>query len=318
MDEVSQLAAFLKKDVRMDLKVSALSYVLGLTASPDGLECILKHRKVILPAILELTEDDLEAVENDSYLSLVNIAADTTLARELISLHVIPKLLGVILNLKCGNHVVMVISNLTQSSEGSKTVLDVLQDENSTINLHQLINVFCTNRAAKFHYMATVFSNISQLLSGRKLFLDRQQCLLQRLLPFIHYQDSLIRRGGIVGLVRNLCFETAGSEEISEDEMEGLPEDLQYLGDDKKREEDPDIRKMLIESVMQLCSTREGRLYIKKKHTYIIMRELHKWEKDTEVSTICHKCIDILIADEPESGMHNLQEVKLPEKFKAQ
>ena len=208
MDEVSQLAAFLKKDVRMDLKVSALSYVLGLTASPDGLECILKHRKVILPAILELTEDDLEAVENDSYLSLVNIAADTTLARELISLHVIPKLLGVILNLKCGNHVVMVISNLTQSSEGSKTVLDVLQDENSTINLHQLINVFCTNRAAKFHYMATVFSNISQLLSGRKLFLDRQQCLLQRLLPFIHYQDSLIRRGGIVGLVRNLCFET--------------------------------------------------------------------------------------------------------------
>jgi len=44
----------------------------------------------------------------------------------------------------------------------------------------------------------------------------------------------------------------AGPEELSE-EMEGLPEDLQYLGDDKTRESDPDIRKMLIESVMQVC-----------------------------------------------------------------
>ena len=207
MDEVLQLVSFLKKDVRVDLKVSALSYVLGLTGSPDGLECIFKHKKIILPALLDLTEDDLEAIANDSYLSLVNIAADSTLARELVALHVIPKLLDNIL-INCGDHMVMVLSNLTQSSEGSKAVLDVLQDENSKIKLHQLIGVFCTSKTAKFHYLATVFSNISQLTSGRKLFLDRQQCVLQRLLPFVHFHDSVIRRGGIVGLVRNLCFET--------------------------------------------------------------------------------------------------------------
>jgi len=67
-----------------------------------------------------------------------------------------------------------------------------------------------------------------------------------------------------------------------------------------------------------LCSTKEGRLYIKKKQAYVIMRELHKWEKDAEVSAICHKCIDMLIADEPEPGMHNLHEVKLPENFTSQ
>jgi len=208
MDEVSQLAMFLKKDVRVDLKVSALSFVLGLTGSSDGLECIFKYKKIILPALLELTEDDLEVIANDSYLSLVNIAADFTLARELISMHVIPKLLGIIVDVKCGDHVVMMISNLTRLSDGSKAVMNMLQDENSKVQLYQLVGIFCTNKAPKFHYLATVFSNISQLPIGRKLFLDRQQSLLQRLLPFIHYQDSLIRRGGIVGLVRNLCFET--------------------------------------------------------------------------------------------------------------
>ena len=58
--------------------------------------------------------------------------------------------------------------------------------------------------------------------------------------------------GGDVDILPYLLLPLAGPEELSEDEMEGLPEDLQYLGDDKMREDDPDIRKMLIESVMQV------------------------------------------------------------------
>jgi len=58
--------------------------------------------------------------------------------------------------------------------------------------------------------------------------------------------------GDDVDILPFLLLPLAGPEEMSEDEMEGLPEDLQYLGDDKKREEDPDIRKMLIESIMQV------------------------------------------------------------------
>jgi len=208
MDEVEQLASFLKKGVRVDLKVPALTYVLGLTGSSNGLDCIYTYKEILLPALVELTEDELDAIANDSYLTLVNMAADSRLARELVLLHVTPKLLTLLLEPKCSDHVTMILSNLTRSNEGSKAVLDVLQSDNSTVQLHQLIGLFCTNKTAKFHYLATVFSNVSQLPSGRKLFLDPQQCVLQRLLPFINYQDSLVRRGGIVGLVRNLCFET--------------------------------------------------------------------------------------------------------------
>lgn len=208
MDEVNQLASFLKKDARVDLKVSALTYVLGLTGSSDGLDCIHAHKEILLPALLELTEDELDPIANDSYLALVNIAANSRLARELVLLHVIPQLLTLLLDPKCTDHVTMILSNLTRGNEGSKAVLDVLQKDNSAVKLHQLVGLFCTNKTTKFHYLATVFSNISQLPSGRRLFLDPQQCILQRLLPYIHYQDSLVCRGGIVGLVRNLCFET--------------------------------------------------------------------------------------------------------------
>ena len=58
--------------------------------------------------------------------------------------------------------------------------------------------------------------------------------------------------GSDVDILPFLLLPLAGPEELSEEEMEGLPEDLQYLRDDKKREDDPDIRKMLIESVMQV------------------------------------------------------------------
>ncbi|OPJ77589.1 maestro heat-like repeat-containing protein family member 1-like [Patagioenas fasciata monilis] len=94
---------------------------------------------------------------------------------------------------------------------------------------------------------------------------------VQRLLPFTQYGDSAVHRRGIVGALRNCCFEhedhewllseevdilpflllpLAGPEELPEDEMERLPPELQYLPQDKRREEEPDIRKMLLESIM--------------------------------------------------------------------
>ena len=51
--------------------------------------------------------------------------------------------------------------------------------------------------------------------------------------------------------------------------------------------------------------------------TYLIIRELHKWEKDAKVSTACENLVHILIADEPEPGMENLHELEVPKEFAA-
>ena len=66
---------------------------------------------------------------------------------------------------------------------------------------------------------------------------------------------------------------------------------------------------------MQLCSTKFGRQYLREKQTYLIMRELHKWEKDPLALAACENLIGILIAEEPEPGMENLHDVQLPEGF---
>lgn len=44
----------------------------------------------------------------------------------------------------------------------------------------------------------------------------------------------------------------AGSEEFDEEDNEKLPLDLQYLSDDKKREGDAVIRKILVEALFQV------------------------------------------------------------------
>ena len=60
--------------------------------------------------------------------------------------------------------------------------------------------------------------------------------------------------GEEVDVLPFLLLPLAGPEQFEVEEMERLPEDLQFLPDDKQRELDPDIRKMLIDAVMKVCS----------------------------------------------------------------
>jgi len=58
-----------------------------------------------------------------------------------------------------------------------------------------------------------------------------------------------------VDLLPSLLLPLAGPEHFGEQEMERFPVDLQFLPDDKQREPDPDIRRMLIEALMKVCIT---------------------------------------------------------------
>lgn len=55
------------------------------------------------------------------------------------------------------------------------------------------------------------------------------------------------------------CCLLAGPEEFSESDNDKLPVDLQYLGDDKERETDSEIRLMLVECLMMVRPEKNGR-----------------------------------------------------------
>ncbi|NXE03203.1 HGH1 protein, partial [Chaetorhynchus papuensis] len=65
----------------------------------------------------------------------------------------------------------------------------------------------------------------------------------------------------------------------------------------------------------QLAATKPGRLRLRSRGSYLVLRELHAWERDPEVLSACQKLIQVLIGDEPEEGMENLLEVTIPEEL---
>lgn len=88
------------------------------------------------------------------------------------------------------------------------------------------------------------------------------------------------------------------------------------MGPDKRREQDPDIRRMLLDALTQLCATRKARDFLRSNGTYEILRELHKWENTDEGDKLCliacENVVDILIRTEEEIGEENLKTLDIP------
>lgn len=340
-DRLDELLAFLRPDIRQDLRHTALEVVLGLTGSEDGC-ALIKQRVDSLSLLLDLMLDKEPAVARNAYLALVNLSAIEEFAMKLVSLGVLRRLLSLLTDpswvhadLGC-----TLLANLTREPSRAEAFVKELTAPGDGPSLHQLVDIFDRrgfNSHAQLHYLATVFSNITQVAAARQLFLNRSKCILPRLLPYVQFKDSLIRRGGVVGLLRNLCFEVgelvngewiclfillpqgdihtlkvgclstnrqhmylytstfqlscvvasssycelrpthcsmpfspashqwllgdevellpalllplAGPEQFEEEVMEKLPLDLQYLSEEKERESDPDVRKMLLEAL---------------------------------------------------------------------
>lgn len=64
------------------------------------------------------------------------------------------------------------------------------------------------------------------------------------------YHEWLVSKD--VDILPPLLLPLAGPEEFDDRDMDELPPDLQYLEPEKEREPDPDVRKMLVESIMQV------------------------------------------------------------------
>ncbi|KAK7902223.1 hypothetical protein WMY93_018992 [Mugilogobius chulae] len=271
--ELQELLSFLKPETRPDVKAGATECVLGLSANRDG--CLfLGSKPDLLRALLVLTRDPSIAIVKDVYYTFINLSADEKLHQVLVSeLDLLPLLCTNLLDptFPLSDQICTILTNLSRSDQTCPEVYKVLQDK---VGLYKLVEIFCCetfNPKASLHYIGPLL------------------CVLQRLLPFTQFEASTIRRGGVIGTLRNCCFDharhswllsddvdllpflllpLAGPEELSEEENEGLPVDLQYLPEDKQRESDPDLRKMLLETLLLLCATSRGRCLQRRGETH--------------------------------------------------
>ncbi|XP_055602862.1 protein HGH1 homolog [Uranotaenia lowii] len=344
---LKELTQFLSKTARLDLKAVSLTHILGLTGTKAGIELIGQNLK-LLGNVVALVDDDSDVIRKDAVLALVNISAEESGAEVLVNkflAQLVPKAYASILDetSKLSDPWSMLLCNLSRPEQFVEAVLEELHKIEHSIDKLTTCFTRVNYNQAKGHlnYLGPLFSNLSQCRAGREIFCNRTTGLLVRILPFVHHEGSIVRRGGAVGLLKNICFDSnvhqwllddgidvlpfillplAGPEEFDDEINDKLPVELQYLGPDKKREEDPDIRKMLLESLAQLCATKKGREHLRGRGTYEVLRELHKFEcgseGDPRVLVACENVVDILIRTEDEIGEDNLKTLEIPEDMK--
>lgn len=104
-----------------------------------------------------------------------------------------------------------------------------------------------TNKKSCNFLLGPIFSNLSQVSKAREFLCRPNSELLYRLTPFIQFEGSIVRKGGIVGLLKNICFDSsrhsylleeidilpiillslAGPDEFNEEENDKFPNELQ-------------------------------------------------------------------------------------------
>ncbi|KGU07668.1 hypothetical protein MEQ_03422 [Candida albicans P87] len=185
------------------------------------------------------------------------------------------------------------------------------------------------NEYANYDYLSYFFADLSRYKQGRTYFITEQSydevVPLSKVLVFTEKYDDKIRREGVASTIKNSLFDTnahmklladpkinllpfillplAGPEEIDEEEMFDLPEELQLLPSDKKREPLSGILCIHLESLLLLCTTREAREYLREKQVYSIIKELHKAIEIEQVTDLCDRVVQMLKRDEaPQSA----------------
>lgn len=355
MESLKEISQYLNHETRLDLKAIALEHVLGVTATAEG-RLLLLGLPELLKQLVVLMQDSSVPVGKDAALALVNITGDeagisamliisqesnsSNTNEQNLSFNLIHVCIRAIMDKTStlADPCCMILSNITRSSYSVESVITHI--ERSGYTWDAIIAAFTAKQyntvGAKLHYLGAVFSNLSQSPRVRRYLMDRDRCVIQRLLPFTEYSDSVIRRGGVIGTLKNCTFDSenhawllspevdllsylllplAGPEEFDDEDNDKLPINLQYLPETKTRESDPDIRFMLLEALNQLCATKVGREILREKNTYVILRELHKWENDKKCSLACENVVDILIKTEEEIGLNNLKEVEVPREY---
>ncbi|CAO3625988.1 unnamed protein product [Mucor fragilis] len=333
--QIKELIPFLHQPA-LEIRAIALHHLVPYTPNGNEYRHILLEQKAgVCKDLKALCKED-PVTAHDALRALINLSSDPLVQQELDDLDFINYIGRLITNAKSvlADLACMLLSNMTKFEPTCVKVINSKAElveglVESTRLLDQLVEVFHKgykkeyNPEAEFHFLASVFSNVSSIRLGRVFMIEPAPA--DKLSPLTKIQiftedRNVIRRGGVDSVIKNCCFETreherlldpndinvlpfillplCGNEEYDMEEFEQFPEEIQMLDDDKKRENDRMLREMLLESIILLGSTRYGRDYLRQKQVYRVIQRLHIQETDEDLKEHCVTIVDLLIRDE--------------------
>ncbi|CAB3252653.1 unnamed protein product [Arctia plantaginis] len=343
LEKLDELVMFMRPENRIDLRLLSVNYLTGLCTCEEYINAMFSNEKLI-QGLINLTDDKVEEIAKKTLLILVNITATPNGVTQLLKYktdegkNIIKLLIGYVLDPQKhdADAACMILSNITRIESEAEKLIEIFQPHLNDL-LYAFVNIEYNKRGSNLNFIGPLISNLSCFHSVRKWLTEEKPHIpLLKLLPFCNFTHSNVRRGGAVGTIRNLSFDPQfhdflisndvdllsylllplmGNEEFKDEEMDELPLTLQYLPKDKVRDDDADIRKMLLETLNKLCVKKKGREFLRDNGVYYVLREYHKWEKDPKVRLCCENVVDILIQKEEEVGTEDLSMVEVPEEM---
>lgn len=227
-DTVTKLLDFLVPSAREDLKGIALEYLLGISGSEEGCAYI-GQRSDLLEAMLGLMFDENAAIRKEVRKCMINLTAYEKVVHVLLGLECSLKLREVTLLLlqqcldpqQTNDMVCNILTNMTRVAECAVFVSGVVL-ETQSVGLDCFVDALCclhANKGATLVAVSTLLMNLTQVPSVRQGLMAPPACLLVRLLPLISFSPSLASRKGVVGVVKNCCFETGKYQSSAVEEI---------------------------------------------------------------------------------------------------
>ena len=129
--------------------------------------------------------------------------------------------------------------------------------------------------------------------------------------PFAGALRATTRPPSSVDILPNLLLPLCDGKELAEvdlEDQEELPEECQMLPEDKKRERDPALRLMLVESLLLLCTNVYGRQCLRARGAYVVVRSAHLVEADEKIAESVLRLVNILKRDESAATAKDLED----------
>ncbi|KAJ3183861.1 hypothetical protein HDU87_005977 [Geranomyces variabilis] len=193
------------------------------------------------------------------------------------------------------------------------------------------------NPSATFDFLGGVLANVAMTSAGASWFRGRTgvdgAIRLSKMVVFCEHENK-IRRAAAIATVKNAAFDAeghellltdtelnllpyillplSGPEEYTDEEMDGMPDELQLLEDTKTREPEPKLRTSLVETLLLFTATRKGRDVLRAKKVYPVVQKLHLAEQDAGVQDAIERLVQMLCRDEEADDAKDRAALLLP------
>ncbi|KAF9356244.1 hypothetical protein BGX34_010023 [Mortierella sp. NVP85] len=319
-----------------EVRQIAINNIVSFTpSSSEFFRVFLKHAKPLCKDLKALVKEDA-VIAHDAIVSLINLSGEAVITAELDDESFIKYLIFNIILSKTNilaDLAVMLLSNISKHDSIAEKIMSLSGKPiegltTATSAVGQLADIFLKgvdkgyNPQCNFDHLASVFATLAAFPKGRTLLFAKDDTGLSPLSKIVCFTEhpSVIRRGGVITTIKNASFSIddhtafldesdinvlpyillplCGPEEFDLDDMEGMPEDIQLLPPTKKREADARLRVTLLESLVLLTTSRQGRDYLREKKTYPVVQKMHLAEPEEDVKEVAEQIVNMLMRDE--------------------